>query len=139
MTPSRLYEFIGPSNYDMLFQGYDNRPVCVEIPSTIDYSELSVIESLQRAGASSDTVAWLTQPGVVLSKLIFGSQDRGDKIIGESVSTNMIRYGGDDQNDWHGVSPKQVPVTFALSQFHILLFYDNLYLGNIYMCLCVFF
>eukprot|EP00487_Bulimina_marginata_P002205 TRINITY_DN1516_c0_g1_i1.p1 TRINITY_DN1516_c0_g1~~TRINITY_DN1516_c0_g1_i1.p1 ORF type:complete len:143 (+),score=9.98 TRINITY_DN1516_c0_g1_i1:26-430(+) len=91
----------------------------------------------------AEAIGWLTEPGIVLCRPVFGSHVTPKTgVIGGNILENIIRYGGDDQNnmymtsdmtqnnamdDWHGMG-EQVPISFAVTQFHIILVYADCYL-----------
>ena len=84
---------------------------------------------------------------IVLCKPMFGSHITPNSgVIGDSIHENIIPYGGDKSisddfmdmtgdisstnpmsDDWHGMSDK-VPISFAVTQFHIILVYTDCYL-----------
>ena len=89
----------------------------------------------------SEAIGWLTEPGIVLCRPVFGSHVTPKTgVIGSNIFENIIRYGGESEgdymsdtnqlnlnDDWHGMGD-QVPISFAVTQFHIILVYMDCYL-----------
>ena len=87
----------------------------------------------------AEAIGWLTEPGIVLCKPVFGSHVTAKSgVIGDSIHESIIPYGGDRSmihdsgsnplhDDWHGMSHR-VPKSFAVTQFHLILVYSDSYL-----------
>merc|ERR1712083_1006614 len=114
VIPSKIFEFIGGPTYEDVFKFYDDKhDMFMEIPGSLKHTKLCVYKP---HNAMAEAIGWLTEPGIVLCRPVFGSHvTRSEGVIGDSIHENIIPYGGDmDDNeygtissnplddDWHG-------------------------------------
>eukprot|EP01084_Bolivina_argentea_P004238 8067_1 len=132
VIPSKIFEFIGGPTYEDVFKFYDDKQdIFKEIPGSLKHTKLCVYKP---HNGMAEAIGWLTEPGIVLCRPVFGSHVTPKTgVIGNNIHENIIGYdneqvgSGVPENDWHGMN-NIVPISFAVTQFHIILIYINCYL-----------
>ncbi|KAI0639720.1 Pep3/Vps18/deep orange family-domain-containing protein [Trametes polyzona] len=128
-TPTRIYQFVGIPDrrseeggrvFSALFASYrETAPKIVELPGNIDYSELHVYSpNADQAYSLPKVVAWMNAAGIYHGSLDFDSKT-DDLIDG----ARLLPYPplNSTQNT--------VPISMALTEFHVLLLYRDRVLG----------
>eukprot|EP01083_Nonionella_stella_P063753 165705_1 len=135
VIPSKIFEFIGGPTFDDVFKFYDDKQdIFMEIPGSLKHTKLCAYKPHNQM---TEAIGWLTEPGIVLCRPVFGSHVTASSgVIGQTIDENIIAYGGDsneaaaaaDHDDrWHGMG-NTVPISFAVTQFHLVLVYSSCYL-----------
>ncbi|CAH0579479.1 unnamed protein product [Chrysodeixis includens] len=121
-TPTRLYQFIGDTlmkddkpSLQTIFHPYLTIPETgyQEIPSTLKYSKLQFFFDKKEA---PKTFAWLTEPGIFYGQLDPSSQQNSNSLFTQGA---LISYptGGEEKEN--------APLSFVLTEFHVLLMYSD--------------
>ncbi|OSC99516.1 hypothetical protein PYCCODRAFT_1479848 [Trametes coccinea BRFM310] len=139
-TPTRIYQFVGIPDkrsdepgrvFSSLFISYrDTAPKIVELPGSIDYSELHVYSpNADQAYSLPKIVAWMNSAGIYHGTLDFDSKT-DDLIDG----AQLLPYPPVVSSP--SLSPSQrnavannTPMSMALTEFHFLLLYRDRVLG----------
>ena len=85
-------------------------------------------------GDAPEAVGWLTEIGITTCNISLGSQITPHSfVVGEKLTDmkddHIIRYGPvDPTDDWQGKENK-IPISFVITQFHIILIYEDSYLA----------
>lgn len=118
-TPSRLYQFVGGPQLDLVFDGYLTNPGFQELSSNLGYSELCFF---QKYGVSAlpEHFAWLTGVGLFHGKLSFGSQTVGDSVC---TDTTLLPYPPPKQLPPGAVG--RPPLSLRTTEFHFLLVFED--------------
>ncbi|KAI6047775.1 Pep3/Vps18/deep orange family-domain-containing protein [Pisolithus marmoratus] len=133
-TPTRIYQFVGAPDrrseesgrmFLALFSAYrETAPKISELPGNIAYSELRFFRpGIDQASSLPKSLAWLTAPGIYYGTLNF-EQSVDDHID----STQLFPYPSLSQHPTSTASP-QVPVSIALTEFHLVLLYKDRVIG----------
>ncbi|KAI6153732.1 Pep3/Vps18/deep orange family-domain-containing protein [Pisolithus tinctorius] len=131
-TPTRIYQFVGSPDrrpeesgrmFLALFSAYkETVPKISELPGNLIYSELHFFRPSDRAFSLPKSLAWLTAPGIYYGTLNF-EQHVDDHID----STQLFPYPSLSQHSTSTASPPppQVPLSIALTEFHLVLLYKD--------------
>ncbi|KAH9632081.1 hypothetical protein HF086_015285 [Spodoptera exigua] len=120
-TPTRLYQFMGQAvmkdnkpSLQSIFYSYLTIPETgfQEIPSTLKYSKLQFFDK----NDVPKTFAWLTEPGIFYGQLDPTSQQNSNSLFTQGA---LISYPTD------GDEPENAPLSFVLTEFHVLLMYSD--------------
>ena len=88
-------------------------------------------------GAEACAVGWLTEIGITTCSVSLKSQIRPHSfVVGEKLTDmnddHIIRYGPvdptDPSDDWQG-KENEIPISFVMTQFHVILVYKDGYLA----------
>ncbi|KAI6136496.1 Pep3/Vps18/deep orange family-domain-containing protein [Pisolithus sp. B1] len=136
-TPTRIYQFVGVPDrrseesgrmFLPIFSAYrETAPKISELPGTLIYSELHFFRlGIGQASSLPKSLAWLTAPGIYYGTLNF-EQSIDDHID----STQLFPYPSLSQHETSTASssPPQVPVSIALTEFHLVLLYKDRLIG----------
>ncbi|PZC82245.1 hypothetical protein B5X24_HaOG210801 [Helicoverpa armigera] len=120
-TPTRLYQFMGHAtvkddkpSLQSIFYAYLTIPETgfQEILSSLKYSKLQFFDK----GGVPKTFAWLTEPGIFYGQLDPSSQQNSNSLFTQGT---LISYPGD------GDEQENAPLSFVLTEFHVLLMYSD--------------
>ncbi|KYQ94001.1 7-fold repeat in clathrin and VPS proteins repeat-containing protein [Tieghemostelium lacteum] len=130
-TPTRLYYLIGGPTFENLFRRdhviFDMIPD--DSPNRDLYGELKF---------HGTTYAWLISSGINHGELVYGSQGNGEKF---TQSATMLHFQEDKPKDIdsrgkprqfqseHPLIPPYPPISFAMTQFHFLLLYEDRFIA----------
>ncbi|KIL71799.1 hypothetical protein M378DRAFT_155409 [Amanita muscaria Koide BX008] len=127
-TPTRIYQFVGAVSkkndegriFSSLFAAYrDGDPKLLELPGSVERSELQFHAPSNQPNALPRTMAWLTGQGIYNGTLKFES-DAEDQID----SAQLLPFPAKD-----GSNVPIMPISIALTEFHFLLLYKDRIMG----------
>jgi hypothetical protein len=135
-TSIKLYQFIGEisspnindNNESGMFSDFfkDNTPFEKEIISFHKHSECHFRSQFHENGWPSipKEFIWTTGKGMYTGELVFGSQKAGESVINNS---KLVSYpeNNSKSNNKASKSLETVPLSVAITQFHILLLYKK--------------
>ncbi|KAI0830628.1 Pep3/Vps18/deep orange family-domain-containing protein [Trametes gibbosa] len=138
-TPTRIYQFLGTPDrrsdeggrvFSTLFAGYrDTAPKIVELPGNVDYSELHVYSpNADQAYSLPRVVAWMNAAGIYHGSLDFDSK-ADDLIDGAGLLPYPVIASPSLSPTMRNTIPSNVPISMALTEFHVLLLYRDRILG----------
>eukprot|EP01132_Coremiostelium_polycephalum_P007999 gene7999-9842_t len=134
-TPTRLYYLIGPSFEQLFDRDHIIFDIVADDMSSNRYGEINYYSKSVMSRPQS--YAWMIGSGIHFGDLVYGSQNTGDKF---TTSTMMLHFrqdnfGGDKfttstkKRPDHPTIPPHPPISFALSQFHFLLLYEDRFIA----------
>ncbi|KAI0652186.1 Pep3/Vps18/deep orange family-domain-containing protein [Trametes meyenii] len=139
-TPTRIYQFVGIPDrrsdeggrvFSALFASYrDAAPKIVELPGSIDYSELHVYSpNADQAYSLPRIVAWMNAAGIYHGNLDFES-NTDDLIDGAQLLPYPATVSSPSLSPTrNNTAPNNAPISMALTEFHFLLLYRDRVLG----------
>ncbi|KAJ8728370.1 hypothetical protein PYW08_016755 [Mythimna loreyi] len=120
-TPTRLYQFMGHAttqgdkpSLQSIFYSYLTIPETgfQEIPSSLKYSKLQFFDK----NGVPKTFAWLTEPGIFYGQLDPSSQQNSNSLFTQGALISYPTEGDEQEN---------APLSFVLTEFHVLLMYSD--------------